>query len=87
MYDRKEITNWPQKLPENAPLPLYKQREIRTGIKEQEKAVQEIQAVYYGMISKVDMLIGKILDTVQEEGYWLFSSGLITGILLVSILW
>ncbi|MFO7957764.1 MAG: sulfatase-like hydrolase/transferase [Candidatus Brocadiia bacterium] len=70
MYNRDGISAWPHELPANAPLPVVKQREIRTGTEPQQEAAREVQCVYYGMISKVDSLIGRILDAVREEGLW-----------------
>lgn len=68
MYDRDKITPWPYQLPENAPLPLRKMREIRTGIEEPEEYFRELQAVYYGMITKVDSLVGKVINSIKEQG-------------------
>ena len=70
MYERDTITPWPHELPRNAPLPTVKQREIRTGMESQEEAALEVQRVYYGMISKLDMLIGTVLDALEEQGLW-----------------
>lgn len=68
MYNREKITPWPHELPENAPEHLRRMREIRTGLNEPEENFLELQAVYYAMITKVDSLIGKVLDTVNDEG-------------------
>ena len=68
MYDREKITHWPFQLPENAPLPLSKMREIRTATDAPEDNFKEIQAVYYGMITKVDTLVGKVMETIEEQG-------------------
>jgi choline-sulfatase len=68
MYDRGEILAWPHDLPEDAPLPVVKQREIRTGTAPQPDAAREVQAVYYGMISKLDGQIGEVLAAVDAAG-------------------
>jgi len=68
MYDRKSISPWPYDLPEKASLPLQKMREVRTGAAVTEEICREIQAVYYGMVSKVDRHIGDILAAVEAEG-------------------
>jgi len=68
MYDRDKITPWPYKLPENASLPLIKMREIRTGLEDPEENFRELQAVYYGMITKVDTLVGKVIETIKAQG-------------------
>ena len=68
MYKREKICAFPHALPENAPLPLRRQREIRTGPKATETDFRQIQAVYYGMITKVDALLGSVLETIESEG-------------------
>jgi arylsulfatase A-like enzyme len=70
MYDREGIQAWPHELPKNAPLPVRAQREVRTGMEESPAACREVQAVYYGMISKVDHLLGKVLQAIESEGLW-----------------
>jgi choline-sulfatase len=68
MYDRDAIRPWTHDLPQNAPLHMRAMREIRTGLEVDDEAFTEIQAVYYGMVTKVDTLIGKVLDCVEREG-------------------
>lgn len=68
MYDRKRLSAWPHRLPHNAPLPLRAMREIRTGHEVPEAALREVQAVYYGMITRTDLLIGRFLEAVEENG-------------------
>jgi arylsulfatase A-like enzyme len=68
MYDRETIRAWPHELPKDSPLPMRVMRAIRTGLDTPPKVFREIQAVYYGMISKVDVLLGRVLDTLAEEG-------------------
>jgi arylsulfatase A-like enzyme len=68
MYDRRRITPWPHELPKNASLPYLCQREVRSGTDISERALREIQAVYMGMISKVDSLIGRVTKALQELG-------------------
>jgi arylsulfatase A-like enzyme len=54
-------------LPENAPLQRRAMRQVRTGVATQEAAFREIQAVYYGMMSKVDWLLGRVLEALEPE--------------------
>lgn len=68
LYDRERICPWPHALPEGAPLVLTKQREVRTGLDASEEVLREIQAVYYGMVSKADHLIGRVLEEVESQG-------------------
>lgn len=68
MYDREKITPFPYILPHNAPLPLLKQREVRTGWEHREDLYREIQATYYGMISKVDHHIGRLIEAIKNQG-------------------
>ncbi|MFP4144424.1 MAG: sulfatase-like hydrolase/transferase [Phycisphaeraceae bacterium] len=70
MYDRDKIEAYPHDLPKNAPLPVTAQRKYRTGMEDHEAEAREIQAVYYGMISKLDHLFGKVLDAVDAENLW-----------------
>ncbi len=69
MYDRDAITPFEYGLGENAPLPLKKMREIR-GHDGTEAELRQLQAVYYGMCTKVDKNIGKVLQTIDDEGLW-----------------
>ncbi|MCX7847481.1 MAG: sulfatase-like hydrolase/transferase [bacterium] len=68
MYDREVLNEWPHELPRNAPLPLRWMRELRTGPRITERQLREIQAVYYGMVSRVDRDLGIILDCLEQEG-------------------
>lgn len=68
MYDRAALRAWPHDLPRNAPLPLRGMREIRTGMDISERALREVQAVYYGMVSRVDRDIGIVLECLEREG-------------------
>ncbi|NOU35788.1 MAG: sulfatase-like hydrolase/transferase [Kiritimatiellaceae bacterium] len=68
MYDRNEIKAYPHSVPENAPLCIQKMREVRSGPNATEADFRQIQAVYYGMISKVDDLMGRVLKAIEEEG-------------------
>jgi choline-sulfatase len=68
MYDREDIEPWPHELPDDAPLPLRKMREVRSGEEPREEWLREVQAVYYGMCTRVDSHIGKVLDCVEQEG-------------------
>lgn len=68
MYDRAKLNAWPHDLPENAPLHARVMRDVRTGEEFSDEAMREIQAVYYGMVTKTDMLLGRVLDTIDDEG-------------------
>jgi choline-sulfatase len=68
MYDRDAIHAFPHDLPDPPPLPVKAQRERRTGNEPNEAAARELQATYYGMISKVDHLLGWVLDALDRAG-------------------
>jgi choline-sulfatase len=68
MYDPNKIKPFVHDLPENAPLPLRKMREIRAGEHAADADFRQVQAVYYGMITKLDTLIGKVMATAEAEG-------------------
>ncbi len=68
MYDRQAIHAWPHELPQNAPLPLVKMRQIRTGLETNEAALREVQAVYYAMITKTDETLGRVLGAIEAAG-------------------
>lgn len=67
MYDPATVTPWPHALPRNAPLPLRVMREVRAGGGLPEEALRDVQAVYYGMVTKVESLIGRILDELRTQ--------------------
>jgi choline-sulfatase len=68
MYDRDAITPFPYQLPENAPVPMRAMRDIRHGLEIPERNLREVQAVYYGMVTKVEGLIGRVLEAIEAEG-------------------
>lgn len=68
MYDREKIRVFPRALPRGAPLPVTKQREVRSGHDVTEAEVREVQALYYGMISRVDEQMGRVLATLEACG-------------------
>lgn len=70
MYDRAAIRALPYGLPERAPAACLRQREVRTGMEIPEPVLREIQATYYGMVSKVDVLMGRMMDAIDAEGLW-----------------
>lgn len=70
MYDRDAIRPFEHRLPENAPLVLREERKWRTGVEPDERAAVEIQATYYGMISKVDHLAGQVIDALDRQDLW-----------------
>lgn len=70
MYATDELDRWPSALPSGAPLALRAQREVRTSSEDVDADAAEIQRVYYGMISKVDSLVGRIVEAIDAEGLW-----------------
>jgi choline-sulfatase len=68
MYDPETITPFPHALPEGASLPLRAQRQWRLGNDVPEEVLREMQAVYYGMISHVESLVGKVIASLDELG-------------------
>jgi arylsulfatase A-like enzyme len=68
MYDPASITPFPHQLPRNAALPLRAQRTWRTGDAVPTAILREVQALYYGMISAMDALVGRVLATLDELG-------------------
>lgn len=67
MYNREEITPWPHELPANAPLNMQMMKKYRTEDEISDIACKEIQAVYYGMISKVDNMCGRLFKVIEDE--------------------
>ncbi|MDA3959968.1 MAG: sulfatase-like hydrolase/transferase [Planctomycetota bacterium] len=71
MYDRAAVTPYPTALPVNASLPLRAQRERRSVDAEHlEAATRELQAVYYGMVSRVDDQFGRVMQTLSDQNLW-----------------
>ena len=68
MYDRATLTKWPHELPKNAPLPMQRMREVRTGLEVDPQLLVETQAVYYGMITRVDRDLGMVLECLETQG-------------------
>jgi choline-sulfatase len=69
LYRPEAVTPFPSALPRGATLPLRAQRRHRTGEQEAPEAIlREVLATYYGMISKVDHLFGRVLGTLRELG-------------------
>ena len=70
LYDPEQIEPYPHELPSNAPLSLRKQREHRTGLDPDEGLLRKAQAVYYGMIARVDDWVGRIAAVLDEQNLW-----------------
>lgn len=69
MYDRGKLQAFPRELPHNAPLSLRAQHKVRAeGISEEQ--LREIQAVYYGMVSKIDSQVGRLFAHLDKLGLW-----------------
>jgi len=68
MYERDKLDSYPHALPANAPRHMHAMRRYRTGLEAPDEPLNEVQAVYYGMVTKVDVLLGRVLKTIEEEG-------------------
>ena len=68
MYDPTALRPFPHGLPSGASLPLRAQREWRLGNDIPPASLRELQAVYYGMITFIDDLVGQVLATLRETG-------------------
>jgi len=68
MYDRRKMQPFPYGLPRNPPISLRRQREVRTGTDAPEGLFRAMQSTYMGMCSKVDMLMGRMIDCIEDEG-------------------
>lgn len=68
MYEPDSLRPFPHELPANASLPLRAQRTHRLGDAIGSDALREIQAAYYGMISFIDDLVGKVLASLEASG-------------------
>lgn len=70
LHDRQQIRQFPSALPRGAPQSLLRQREIRLGHEIDDLALREIQAVYYGMIAKLDQRIGEFTQLLDRLALW-----------------
>lgn len=68
MYQPEELDPFPFELPTNAPLAIRAQRKYRTGDDFPRESARELQAVYYGMVSYVDDLVGRLLRYLSKSG-------------------
>jgi choline-sulfatase len=68
MYDPATLQPFPHGLPQGASLPIRAQREWRLGKDVCDASLREIQAVYYGMITFMDTLVGQVLKTLERTG-------------------
>ncbi|MEI6132834.1 MAG: sulfatase-like hydrolase/transferase [Bacillota bacterium] len=68
MYDRSAIKAWPHLVPESAPKYMRDMLEVRSGASPTQEQLREIQAVYYGMVTRTDALFGKLLKTIESQG-------------------
>ena len=69
MYGREAIRPFEHGLPERAPLWLQRGREVRTGRATPEH-FRHVQAVYYGMVTKLDALIGRVVAEIDAQDLW-----------------
>ena len=70
MYDSGQIEAYPHDLPHHAPLALRAQRKHRTGLNPDPALLRKMQAVYYGMISRVDEQFGRIINAIEQYLPW-----------------
>ncbi|MCC5843989.1 MAG: sulfatase-like hydrolase/transferase [Verrucomicrobia bacterium] len=68
--NRDTLKPFPHDLPLNAPLSMKYQRKIRLGGAVSGETLREVQAVYFGMIAKVDQLCGRIFNEIEAKGLW-----------------
>jgi len=69
MYDRDAIVPFEHGMPTGAPLWLQRGRAVRTG-RATEAHFRHVQAVYYGMVTKLDTLIGRVLAEIDTQDLW-----------------
>ncbi len=67
-YDPTATTPFPSDEPADAPLSLRAMREVRLAGQRNEKTLRRIQAAYYGMISRVDEQVGRIVAALDAQG-------------------
>jgi choline-sulfatase len=70
LIDRQTLRVFPHDLPQNAPLSLVHQREERLGNGVRDEVLRDIQAVYLGMIAKVDNLLGQVVREIDAQNLW-----------------
>jgi choline-sulfatase len=70
LIDRQTLRAFPHDLPQNAPLSLVHQREERLGNGVRDEVLRDIQAVYLGMIAKVDNLLGQVVREIDAQNLW-----------------
>jgi choline-sulfatase len=68
MYDPSRIRPWPHGLPHRAPLAMEVMRRVRSGGNPSEAVLREMQAVYYGMVSKSTAWACRVLDELDAQG-------------------
>lgn len=69
MYDPDKISAFTHDYPEPASIPFQAMRKYRRG-EASEKDFRQVQAVYYGMISKTDELVGRVLNKLKALGLY-----------------
>lgn len=70
MYDRAAMAALPYDLPRDAPYCLERQRAVRSGHDCPHGAYRALQSTYMGMCSRVDLLMGRLIDAVERAGLW-----------------
>jgi arylsulfatase A-like enzyme len=67
--DPARVTLFPSQLPQGATLPFLAMRRHRTNEGDVDpQALREVLATYYGMIAKIDHLVGRVLETIRQQG-------------------
>ncbi len=70
MYDPAEVPPAVRKPEELASTHPYLKNLYRDNVVETEEGMREVRANYYGMISEVDANIGRLLQTLKDQGLW-----------------
>ncbi len=67
-YHPDDIEAFPHELPKNPSISLEHQRLHRTGTTPDPGLLRQMQAVYYGMIARIDDQVGRLVATIKEQG-------------------
>ncbi|MEM6314655.1 MAG: sulfatase-like hydrolase/transferase, partial [Planctomycetota bacterium] len=70
MYDRGAIERLPHELPSDAPMCAERQRAVWTGHDCPTQTFAAIQSTYMGMCSRVDALLGQVIESLERTGLW-----------------
>ena len=70
LYDRDKITLLPHDLPSDPPICAERQRAVRTGFDVPDATLRAVQATYMAMCSRVDDLLGRVIESLERSGAW-----------------